>query len=246
VVRKTESLTAMGQATAQVAHEIKNPLGSIRLGVSMLRDTAIDAESQNTIDLVERGIHHLNKLVVDVTQFSRQKPLERVEVELHELIDASLELIGERLQEQQTPIEKHFTTEALKGKWDEDQLRQVFVNLLANAVDASAKKSPITITTERATVNARQQGNRGNGGAGHAGRLAVARLIIADRGGGMDDATRARIFEPFFTTKKRGTGLGLAISKKIVEQHGGSIAVESAIGNGTRFIVDLPLEGQQS
>ena len=74
-----ESLAAVGQATAQVAHEIRNPLGSIRLGVSMLRDGITDAEALNTIELVERGIRHLNKLVVDVTQFSRQKALERSE-----------------------------------------------------------------------------------------------------------------------------------------------------------------------
>lgn len=241
VVRKTESLAAMGQATAQVAHEIKNPLGSIRLGVSMLRDTAKDTESQSTIDLVERGIHHLNKLVVDVTQFSRQKPLEREEVELHELINSSLELIADRLTEKQTPIEKRFAAEALSGEWDEDQLRQVLVNLLANAVDATPDSSPITITTERASA-ARRRGNLGNGGKSNTERLALARLIIADRGIGMDEETRAHIFEPFFTTKKRGTGLGLAISKKIIEQHGGTIAVESAPGEGTRFIVDLPLE----
>jgi signal transduction histidine kinase len=240
VVRKTESLAAMGQATAQVAHEIKNPLGSIRLGVSMLRDTATDAESQNTIDLVERGIHYLNKLVMDVTQFSRQKPLERTEVELRELVESSLEFIAERLQEKHTPVEKHFTTETLRGRWDEDELRQVFVNLLANAVDASRENSPITITTERRAASPRRI-NLGDGGHG-AGGHNLARLIIADRGEGMDEATMARIFEPFFTTKKRGTGLGLAISKKIIEQHGGTIAVESARGEGTRFIIDLPLE----
>jgi two-component system sensor histidine kinase HydH len=242
VVRKTESLAAMGQATAQVAHEIKNPLGSIRLGVSMLRDTAKDHESQSTIDLVERGIHHLNKLVVDVTQFSRQKPLERAEAELHELIDGSLELIAERLQEKQTRVEKQFSEQPLSGQWDEDQLRQVFVNLLANAVDASPQNSSIKIRTERTSLP-RTRGNLGNGGGGTAAMQALARLVIADEGEGMDEATRARIFEPFFTTKKRGTGLGLAISKKIVEQHGGTIAVESAPGKGTRFIVDLPLEG---
>jgi signal transduction histidine kinase len=242
VVRKTESLAAMGQATAQVAHEIKNPLGSIRLGVSMLRDTAKDAESQSTIDLVERGIHHLNKLVVDVTQFSRQKPLDREPVDLHELIDSSLELISDRLSERQTPIEKHFAAEALSGEWDEDQLRQVLVNLLANAVDATTDSSPITITTARASMT-RRRGNLGNGGKGNTERLALARLAIEDKGTGMDEETRTHIFEPFFTTKKRGTGLGLAISKKIIEQHGGTIAVESAPGEGTRFIVDLPLEG---
>jgi signal transduction histidine kinase len=239
IVRKTESLTAMGQATAQVAHEIKNPLGSIRLGVSMLRDTATDTESQNTIDLVERGIHHLNKLIVDVTQFSRQKPLERTEVDLHELVGGSLELIAERLREKQTRVEKHFAEQSLRGEWDEDQLRQVFVNLLANAVDAGAQDSVIRITTERVSLP-RSRGKRGNGSG--AGMQAMARLVIADEGSGMDEATRTHIFEPFFTTKKRGTGLGLAISRKIVEQHGGTIAVDSAPGKGTRFIVDLPLE----
>lgn len=242
VVRKTEALAAMGQATAQVAHEIKNPLGSIRLGVSMLRDTAKDTESQNTIDLVERGIHHLNKLVVDVTQFSRQKPLERAEVELHELINGSLELISDRLREKRAQVEKHFAGEALKGEWDEDQLRQVFVNLLANAVDASRENSSITLTTERATATASRRVNLGNGRKNSAGAQALARFVIADRGEGMDEPTRSRIFEPFFTTKKRGTGLGLAISKKIVEQHGGTISVESTLGEGTRFIVELPLK----
>lgn len=240
VVRKTEALAAMGQATAQVAHEIKNPLGSIRLGVSMLRDTAKDKDSQNTIDLVERGIHHLNKLVVDVTQFSRQKPLERAEAELHELIDASLELITDGLRVKHTQVEKHFTKEALRGLWDEDQLRQVFVNLLANAVDASRENSPITLTTERVAATSRRV-DLGNGRKGGAGSQTLARLVVADRGEGMDEATRAHIFEPFFTTKKRGTGLGLAISKKIVEQHGGTISVESTHGEGTRFIVELPL-----
>ncbi|HYN26115.1 MAG TPA: histidine kinase dimerization/phospho-acceptor domain-containing protein, partial [Pyrinomonadaceae bacterium] len=83
-LRRSESLAAVGQATAQVAHEIRNPLGSIRLGVSMLRDSVNDQKALNTIELVERGIKHLNKLVVDVTQFSRQKGLERSRVDLHE------------------------------------------------------------------------------------------------------------------------------------------------------------------
>jgi signal transduction histidine kinase len=209
----------------------------------MLRDTAKDTESQNTIDLVERGIHHLNKLVVDVTQFSRQKPLERIEVDLHELIDASLELVSDRLREKRARIEKHYSQDGLQGEWDEDQLRQVFVNLLANAMDASPEGSAIRITTERASLPRSTRAHFGNGGGNTNAQQRLARLIIADEGEGMDDETRARIFEPFFTTKKRGTGLGLAISKKIIEQHGGTIAVESAQGKGTRFIIDLPLEG---
>ena len=104
--RRQESLAAVGQATAQVAHEIRNPLGSIRLGVSMLRDSVNDDEGLKTIELVERGIKHLNKLVVDVAQFSRRKTLEQSNVDLHDLINRSLELVADKIKEKATPIEK--------------------------------------------------------------------------------------------------------------------------------------------
>ncbi|MDQ3818544.1 MAG: ATP-binding protein [Acidobacteriota bacterium] len=240
-LRRTEALTAMGQAVAQVAHEIKNPLGSIRLGVSMLRDSSTDEESQSTIDLVERGINHLNKLVIDVTQFSRQRPLELSRMELHTLIDSSLELAADAVREKRTPIEKHYSNESIEGQWDADQLRQVFVNLIANAIDASPEGSPVIISTER--VRAERKGIKGgNGDRARGVAVWLARVTVEDRGAGMDEKTRARIFEPFFTTKKRGTGLGLAIVKQIVEQHDGTISVESAPGKGTRFTVDLPIQ----
>ena len=237
-LRRTESLRAVGQAAAQVAHEIRNPLGSIRLGVSMLRDTATAPDALNTINLVERGINHLNKLVVDVTQFSRQKRLERSDVDVHGLLDTSLELVADKLRESKTRIEKRYAADQMSGRWDDDQLRQVFVNLLANAADASEEGASVSVSTEK-VVRPKPAGD-GNGGASPQAS-AFARVTIADRGRGMDEQTRARIFEPFFTTKKRGTGLGLAISKQIVEQHGGAITVDSAPGEGTRFVVDLPL-----
>ncbi|HEV3471528.1 MAG TPA: ATP-binding protein [Pyrinomonadaceae bacterium] len=235
-LRRQEALAAVGQAAAQVAHEIKNPLGSIRLGVAMLRDMTDNREAITTIDLVERGIEHLSKLTLDVTQFSRRRQLNLGEADLHALLDESLDLVADQLREKQTEVERRYAPESPRGTWDEDQLRQVFVNLLANAVDASPPGAPVTVTTEPAEVSsgARRDGE---------GRKAVAgaRIQIADRGPGMDARTRARIFEPFFTTKKKGTGLGLAIAKQIVEQHGGSIRAESTPGEGTRFTIELPL-----
>jgi signal transduction histidine kinase len=231
-LRRSESLAAVGQATTQVAHEIRNPLGSIRLGVSMLRDSVNDPEALNTIELVERGIKHLNKLVVDVTQYSRQKELERSTVDLHDSLERSIDLVSDKILEKNATVEKHFAGRSIVGHWDPYQLRQVFVNVIANAVDASQENSAVLISTELL--------NPETNGDGQPARN-YARITITDHGKGMDKATRDRIFEPFFSTKKRGTGLGLAIVKQIVEQHGGRISVASEPGEGSKFNIDLPV-----
>jgi signal transduction histidine kinase len=231
-LRRQESLAAVGQATAQVAHEIRNPLGSIRLGVSMLRDSVNDEEGLRTIELVERGIKHLSKLVVDVAQFSRRKALEQANVDLHELLKHSLDLVADKINEKETPIEKKLAGEKLVGHWDYDQLSQVFVNIIANAIDASPKRAAVVISTEVVKIEVDADDGRGT--------TSRARVTIADEGSGMDKATVERIFEPFFSTKKRGTGLGLAIVKQIVEQHEGTIDVASKPGEGTRFVIELP------
>ncbi len=233
-LRRQESLAAVGQATAQVAHEIRNPLGSIRLGVSMLRDSVSDDEGLRTIELVERGIMHLNKLVVDVAQFSSSKPLERSSVDLHALIGRSLELVSDKISEKATLIEKKYTDQKLVGNWDPDQLRQVLVNVIANAIDASPEHSAVTISTEITTLTARADGQELT-------PRKHARVTVSDRGNGIEQAVLDRVFEPFFSTKKRGTGLGLAIVKQIVEQHGGTVALENKPGEGTRFVIDQPL-----
>jgi signal transduction histidine kinase len=102
--------------------------------------------------------------------------------------------------------------------------------VIGNAIDASRKHAPISISTEIVTVD-----------GGEAVTNTRARVTIADQGKGVDSATLDRIFEPFFSTKKRGTGLGLAIVKQIVEQHGGTIGVKSELEKGTQFTIDLPL-----
>jgi signal transduction histidine kinase len=146
-LRQGQALAAVGEAAAQLAHEIKNPLGSIRLGIEMLREHASNKEALHTIELVERGIHHLNKLVVDVTQFSRHRQLERSDSGLHEIIDSSIDLVADRIQEKRTRIEKSYAPAEIMGFWDREQLREVFLNLFANAIDASADNSQLKVST---------------------------------------------------------------------------------------------------
>jgi signal transduction histidine kinase len=205
--------------------------------VEMLRDHVVSEDALKTIGLVERGIHHLNKLVVDVTQFSRRRQMDAAEADLHQLIDSSIELVTDRVREKETPINKNYAPEAIRGNWDNEQLREVFVNLLANAIDASEPKSPVEISTELVLPNSRVSLVAASGRS----RGEQVRIVIADQGSGMDAKTQARLFEPFFTTKKRGTGLGLSIVRQILDLHGGTIEVESEKGKGTSFRVELPL-----
>ncbi len=237
-LRQSEALTAVGEAAAQLAHEIKNPLGSIRLGVEMLREHAVSDDAVKTITLVERGIHHLNKLVVDVTQFSRRRQIERSDVDLHELLESSVELVADRVRDKETPIEREFSRDAIRGSWDGEQLREVLVNLLGNAIDASEVRSPVRISTSLLEAGS----NSTSSGSVRTLARRRARIVITDQGAGMDTKTQARLFEPFFTTKKRGTSLGLSIARQIIDGHGGTIEVESELGKGTSFRVELPLK----
>jgi signal transduction histidine kinase len=237
-LRRSESLAAVGAAAAQLAHEIKNPLGSIRLGVEMLRQYTSSDEAEKTISLVERGIHHLNKLVVDVTQFSRRRDLDVGPADLQEVIESSIELVADRVREKETPIETKFHDAEIEGVWDSEQLREVFVNLLANAIDASDPRSPVEISVE---LIANEGGaHRLNHGLFSNGDR--ARIVITDHGSGIDQKAQSRLFEPFFTTKKRGTGLGLSIVRQIIDLHGGNIEVKSQPKKGTTFRIELPVQ----
>lgn len=236
-LRRSESLAAVGAAAAQLAHEIKNPLGSIRLGVEMLRQYTSNDEAEKTISLVERGIHHLNKLVVDVTQFSRRRELELGPADLQDVIESSIELVADRVREKETPIETKFAAPPIHGNWDSEQLREVFVNLLANAIDASEPRSPVEISVELIANESRAP--RFEAGVFSNGER--ARILISDHGSGIDQKAQSRLFEPFFTTKKRGTGLGLSIVRQIIDLHGGNIEVQSRPKKGTTFRIELPL-----
>lgn len=223
-LRRNRALTAVGQMTAQIAHEIKNPLGSIGFAAELLKRQAAAQKSGDlsTIEVIERSVDHLASIVAELSEFARPKKLNCTEVNLNELLDQVLPMVADRLTSKQMRVTRQYDPDIAAGHYDGTELRKLFLNLIINAVEASEPHSSIEIRTSL------------NG----YGEIVVD---IVDHGCGMDGETLGRLFEPFYTTKEKGTGLGMAIAKKIAELHRGDLSVKSQAGAGTTATVKLPL-----
>lgn len=223
-LRRSHALTAVGQMTTQIAHEIKNPLGSIRFAAEVLkRQGATNAENDlSTINVIERSVDHLAAICAELSEFARPKKLNRVETDMNNLLDELLPMVADRLNSKQMQVVKRYSSGIPTGYYDGTELRKLFLNLIINAVEASEPQSSIELRTR---LNGSQD-------------LIVE---IVDHGAGMDTETQRRLFEPFFTTKEKGTGLGMAIAKQIADLHSGDLIVTSKPGIGTTATVRLPL-----
>lgn len=223
-LRRNRALTAVGQMTAQIAHEIKNPLGSIRFAAEFLKRQAAAnrAGDLSTIQVIERSVDHLNSIVAELSEFARPKKLNRSEISLNNLLDDLLPMVADRLNARQIQVRKEYSSDLPAGHYDGTELKKLFLNLIINAIEASEPQSSIELRTK---LNGQ-------------GEILVD---IADHGSGMDAETLGRLFEPFYTTKEKGTGLGMAIAKQIAELHNGDLSVRSQTGAGTTLTVRLPL-----
>jgi signal transduction histidine kinase len=220
-LRRNERLSTLGLLAAEIAHEIRNPLTSMKMlfqaldlrfpvAVPRARDAEIVAEKMN----------QLNQIVDQLLTFARstEPALERVDV--NALLDDVLLLTRHRLNQQNIALTKHLAPDLPAVRADRHQMEQACLNLILNAVDAMPRGGTLTVSS-----------------AASNGFVALA---FADTGAGMTAEQRAKLFEPFLTTKTKGTGLGLAIVKKTVEAHRGRIEVASQPGHGTTFRLFLP------
>jgi signal transduction histidine kinase len=223
-LRRNHALTAVGQMTAQIAHEIKNPLGSIRFAAELLKrqEPWNKADALSTIQVIERSVDHLAAICAQLSEFARPKELNRVETNLNQLLDDLLPMVADRLNSKDMQVRKTYEADIPTGYYDGTELRKLFLNLIINAVEASEPGGVIELRT-------RQNGDRD------------VLVEIADKGAGMDPETQKRLFEPFYTTKEKGTGLGMAIAKQIAELHNGDLTLISKLGEGTTATVRLPL-----
>jgi PAS domain S-box-containing protein len=229
--RQLDRLAALGRFTSSVAHEIRNPLTGIGMGVQHLsRAIGEDPAERKNVEFIQSEIKRLDRIVQELFDVTHPR---RLELRPHSLVETarrahqSLEpMLAERGLEvsfaapQGLPDVPH----------DEDQLQQVFINLIKNAAEASPAGSCVAVAVEREGAPA--------------GRRSPGSIVatVTDRGHGIDEATCRTLFEPFFTTKPGGTGLGLYISHDIVKRHGGNLTVHSEPGQGATFRVELPLD----
>ncbi len=235
---RNRALSRIGQLTAQVGHEIYNPLGSIKLNTDLLDmqlppDTPALNDARETVKRLKRSLEHLSTIVLDLRYLSRPRDPERKATELNGLLDEVIELARERLQRTQIQVKRTYAVEQLRGEFDPVQLRKVFLNLLMNAIEASPSGSEVTLATRAVSAKTLTNGFKAERGA-----LAVS---VMDHGSGMSAETKRRVFEAFYTTKQHGTGLGMMITHEIIKKHGGLIEVESEEGRGTSVEVFLPL-----
>jgi signal transduction histidine kinase len=225
---QTGKLAAVGEMAASLAHELNNPLMVI-LGHSGLlqREVPADSRAAQRLATIVSEANRAGKIVRDVLDFARRREPNREPVALDQLLDRALALLEGRLQRTGVEIARVFDGGPPLLPGDRDQLTQVFINLIANAVDAMPDGGVLTIETAV----------HGDDGRRYAG------VDILDSGPGIPTELLSHVFEPFYTTKPEGagTGLGLPISRRIVEAHGGTLEAESAPGRGTRMMVRLPL-----
>lgn len=226
--KRTGRLAAMGEMAARIAHEIRNPLGSIELFSTMLIADLQESEELKTLaEHISAGVKSINNIVSNLLLFMRpDQQLDEQVLDVHEALKDSLFFAGHLLDAQDgIDVQTELTTEAMFVKGDLELLKQVFLNLILNAIQAMSDGGRLYISTRKTS---------GIAGA----HLAEVHLI--DTGCGIAKTELSKIFDPFYTTRKKGTGLGLTIVHNIIKIHGGCIDISSS-PEGTQCVVSLPV-----
>lgn len=223
-LRRSEKLSTLGEMAAILAHEIRNPLGSIRGTAEILKDDFKPSDPKHEfIEIQIKETERLNRVVEDFLHMARPQPVDLRPCPVQEELETIVTLLSNNSRERGIKLVLQPPVYPVIIKADGEKLRQAFLNIIINALQATPSGGSVIITT-----------------AVHP--PSYCEIQFRDTGPGLDAATLERIFEPFFTTKPDGTGLGLAITRKIIESHSGTLQVESEPGHGTTVTVRLPMQ----
>jgi two-component system sensor histidine kinase HydH len=230
--RRSERLAALGQLSAGLAHEIRNPLGIIKGSAEMLNRNLASADplSSELAGYISGEVNRLNALVARFLDFARPLPLERRPADVAPIIERALKSAREQYPNAPVRIERNFRADAPRLALDEGMAEQIFLNLAVNAIEALGDAGgTLSITVRPAESDGR----------------AGAEIEFRDTGPGVPETMREQIFNPFVTTKKTGVGLGLSIVSKIVDEHSGTIRLDLPSGGGACFRLFFPAEAQR-
>ena len=239
-MKERDRLAALGQMAAGLAHEIRNPLGAIKGAAQLLLSpaTAPDSDAAETgsefLGIIVEEANRLNRVVSQFLDYARPFRGELSSLDVNEVVKKTAQLIAPTDGERQVEVQLTLAEELPRARGDAEQLRQVFLNLALNAVQAMEKGGRLTIST------AMRKGGRRNAPA------QFLEIRFRDNGPGIPATVLKNLFIPFYTTKDKGTGLGLPISQRIIENHGGTIEVRSRVGSGSTFTVVLPVHDSET
>ena len=217
---QSERLAAVGQAAAHVAHEIRNPLMIIGGFSDQIRQRLEDEKDLQKLELILEEVRRLEGLVANLGDFTKEYRLVKRHANINSVLMDVLEIMQGICTPGKYEFKQFLSTGVAEINCDPDKLKQVFINIISNGLEAMAHGGAISVSTERLP----------NG----------IEVRIADEGTGIPEEELEHIFEPFYTTRETGSGLGLSISYKIIEAHGGEIWADSSPGKGTSFIIQLP------
>jgi signal transduction histidine kinase len=224
---QAEKLASIGRISASIAHEIRNPLTSVKLNIQkLMQNEHLDEEEKEHLSISQEGIGQIEKFIKELLNFTRVSDLNPERFSVVQIIEESLKMMRNSFQEKKIVLEKNFAADLPAVVVDGDKIRQVFLNILRNAVEAVEEGGKIGLALSRVKENG----------------VAKIKVRISDDGCGIPEKDWENIFEPFYTTKPSGFGLGLSNARKIVEQHRGSIRVTKTKGKGTTFEVRIPCE----
>lgn len=237
-IRRSDRLASLGTLSAGMAHEIKNPLVSIKTFAQLLPERYQDSDFRETFsNLIGHEIDRIDSLVNQLLRFARPAKPVLAPMHVHNVLEKSLQLVGHRLYQKEIKLTRSWEADVDTIRADADQLEQVFLNFFLNAMEAMNRGGELRVETEIRAGNEWMAAISGSNG----GSQEVLRVTIRDNGEGIRQEDIPHVFDPFFTTKDYGTGLGLSVVHGIIQEHGGQIEVESELKKGTAFHIAFPL-----
>jgi two-component system sensor histidine kinase AtoS len=230
-MQRTEQLRICGEMAAGLAHEIRNPLAGMKVSIEvLLSELDIEERDREVLQKIIEQIRHLELLMKNLLNYARPVAAQPINVDVNKILEKTVYFVEKHPSfisgNPRRQLIREFDQHLPEIFGDPQQLQQVFLNILLNASEAIPEGGKITVKTC------------------HDGNAKTVTIEMCDTGKGIPAELMEKIFQPFFTTKGKGTGLGLAVSKRIVEEHGGGIAVSNNVSGGVTFAITLPVKAE--